>query len=963
MLRPRRLPPGRLLPSSPPLQVRSFFLPRRPLSSTNPSPYSSTSPFSRTLSIRPISFGQFGRLLGRSLRVPITGAAIGGGAFTAASYKLESFRNSTNDLLTTIGDQVSSTTSSFFNSASSTFNSASDVASDTFSTLQAKLNQAKEGLSDASTDVQAPEWIRSSWKWFKEGSVGGEEEVVVDEGGGEQSSSSEGGGGGGVPPPAPTIAALAALTATSKTQVVQEEDEDDSNLMQLTKKLIEIRQVLLSIDQSDSLKLPSIVVVGSQSSGKSSVLEAIVGHEFLPKGDNMVTRRPIELTLIHTPPTPSNPHPVEYGDFPSLSLTHLTDFSAIQKTLTDLNLSVPASEAVSNDPIDLRIYSPNVPDLTLVDLPGYIQIASMDQPPELQTKIAALCERYIQEPNIILAVCAADVDLANSPALKASREVDPLGLRTIGVVTKMDLVAPALGAQILKGNRYPLHLGYIGVVCKQPKKLLGLGGTVDDVTGAVLKREAGFFGGENAKVFRKPGEGLLVGTDTLRKRLMGVLETSMANSLHGITNAVQLELEAASYQFKVQYNDRRVSPDSYVAETLDTLKARFRDFSTQFSKPRIRTILKSKLDDKLLNILEQLYWADPRTSTDLTLSHASSNPGSDDLDPLWEHKLETAKSLLTKSGVGRDSTNLVADGLRQLIDTIAEGEPFSFHPDAAEQIIQFSHSILRERVPVTSDQVENCIKPFKYEVEVEDREWEVGRARAEELLERECGLMEGKLGEIRKRVGGRRTLDGLVRYVGEVETMKREILKRKLERARNGEEEVEEVVPPMDAYKYNAAHLAEARHAMIFQDRLAIIKLRRQALRSKRCKSGPDEKAFCPEAFLNVVADKLAYTSVMFINVELLDPFFYTFLSGIDSGLRPDLLKNTTFARENPTIRAHLDLQERKDKLEKVMASLQSLINLRQDSQQPSIDHRRGGFGSRGGGGGSGKGGVFGSFF
>lgn len=266
----------------------------------------------------------------------------------------------------------------------------------------------------------------------------------------------------------------------------------------------------------------------------------------------MVTRRPIELTLIHTPPTPSNPHPVEYGDFPSLSLTHLTDFSAIQKTLTDLNLSVPASEAVSNDPIDLRIYSPNVPDLTLVDLPGYIQIASMDQPPELQTKIAALCERYIQEPNIILAVCAADVDLANSPALKASREVDPLGLRTIGVVTKMDLVAPALGAQILKGNRYPLHLGYIGVVCKQPKKLLGLGGTVDDVTGAVLKREAGFFGGENAKVFRKPGEGLLVGTDTLRKRLMGVLETSMANSLHGITNAVQLELEAASYQFKVR---------------------------------------------------------------------------------------------------------------------------------------------------------------------------------------------------------------------------------------------------------------------------------------------------------------------------------------------------------------------------------------------------------------------------
>ena len=58
---------------------------------------------------------------------------------------------------------------------------------------------------------------------------------------------------------------------------------DEHQLLQLTRKLIEIRSVLLSVDQSDALKLPSIVVIGSQSSGKSSVLEAIVGHEFLPK--------------------------------------------------------------------------------------------------------------------------------------------------------------------------------------------------------------------------------------------------------------------------------------------------------------------------------------------------------------------------------------------------------------------------------------------------------------------------------------------------------------------------------------------------------------------------------------------------------------------------------------------------------------------------------------------------------
>ncbi|KAG8213237.1 P-loop containing nucleoside triphosphate hydrolase protein [Butyriboletus roseoflavus] len=267
-----------------------------------------------------------------------------------------------------------------------------------------------------------------------------------------------------MPPSPPSSPATLSAPSDSTKASDNRLDSRQNGLMHLTKKLIEIRTMLLSIDQSDSLKLPSIVVIGSQSSGKSSVLEAVVGHEFLPKGNNMVTRRPIELTLIHTPPIANGDTPEEYGEFPALGLGKITNFAHIQQTLTDLNLAVPASEAVSNEPIDLRIYSPHVPDLTLIDLPGYIQIASMDQPDSLKEKIASLCEKYIREPNIVLAVCAADVDLANSPALRASRKLDPLGLRTIGVVTKMDLVPPEQGVSILQGNRYPLHLGYVGVV-------------------------------------------------------------------------------------------------------------------------------------------------------------------------------------------------------------------------------------------------------------------------------------------------------------------------------------------------------------------------------------------------------------------------------------------------------------------------------------------------------------------
>jgi hypothetical protein len=111
-----------------------------------------------------------------------------------------------------------------------------------------------------------------------------------------------------------------------------------------------------------------------------------------------------------------------------------------------------------------------------------------------------------------------------------------------------------------------------------------------------------------------------------------------------------------------------------------------------------------------------------------------------------------------------------------------------------------------------------------------------------------------------------------------------------------------------------------ARHAALYTDRLGVLKFRIAALKSKRCKAGPESDLLCPEAFLNVVADKLAHTSTMFINIELLDQFFYQFPREIDSRLLYDLDRNeiVEFAKENPEIRRHLDLQDRKDKLEEV---------------------------------------------
>src|ERR1700730_11900818 len=110
----------------------------------------------------------------------------------------------------------------------------------------------------------------------------------------------------------------------------------------------------------------------------------------------MVTRRPIELTLVHTPHSDE-----EYGEFPQLELGKVHDFKQIQKTLTDLNMAVSDAECVSAKPIELRIYSASIPDLTLIDLPGYIQISNRNQPETLKLKIEELCDKYIREPNII----------------------------------------------------------------------------------------------------------------------------------------------------------------------------------------------------------------------------------------------------------------------------------------------------------------------------------------------------------------------------------------------------------------------------------------------------------------------------------------------------------------------------------------------------------------------------------
>ncbi|KAK7440386.1 Dynamin-related GTPase protein [Stygiomarasmius scandens] len=239
----------------------------------------------------------------------------------------------------------------------------------------------------------------------------------------------------------------------------------DSDLIKLVNKLQDTFNNL-----GGELDMPQLVVVGSQSAGKSSVLETIVGKDFLPRGQGIVTRRPLVLQLIHTP-IPSEPSPnalpyTEWGQFLHLD-KRFTDFAEIRKEIEQETFRVAGqNKGISKLPISLRIFSPNVLDLTLVDLPGLTKIPVGDQPSDIERQIRNLVIDYISKPNsVILAVSPANVDLANSESLKLARSVDPQGRRTIGVLTKLDLMDAGTNAfDILTGRVYPLKLGFIGIV-------------------------------------------------------------------------------------------------------------------------------------------------------------------------------------------------------------------------------------------------------------------------------------------------------------------------------------------------------------------------------------------------------------------------------------------------------------------------------------------------------------------
>nr|XP_033500864.1 dynamin-3 isoform X3 [Epinephelus lanceolatus] len=327
-----------------------------------------------------------------------------------------------------------------------------------------------------------------------------------------------------------------------------------------------LQDAFSSIGQSCNLDLPQIAVVGGQSAGKSSVLENFVGRDFLPRGSGIVTRRPLILQLVN--------NKAEYAEFLHCKGKKFVDFEEVRAEIeSETDRITGSNKGISPIPINLRVYSPHVLNLTLIDLPGMTKVAVGDQPVDIEHQIRDMLLQFItKESCLILAVTPANTDLANSDALKIAKEVDPQGLRTIGVITKLDLMDEGTDAKdILENKLLPLRRGYIGVVNRSQKDIDGK----KDIR-AALAAERKFFLSHPA--YRHIAERM--GTPHLQKTLNQQLTNHIRDTLPGLRSKLQSQLLSLEKEVEEYKNFR---PDDPTRKTKALLQM-VQQFGVDFEK-------------------------------------------------------------------------------------------------------------------------------------------------------------------------------------------------------------------------------------------------------------------------------------------------------------------------------------------------------------------------------------------
>jgi len=256
-------------------------------------------------------------------------------------------------------------------------------------------------------------------------------------------------------------------------------DNVDATILS-NKEILKIASILNSnyID-NNLVDLPKLVVVGTQSSGKSSLLNSLIGLDILPVGKSMTTRTPLHLELIQS----TMECRVEFGNYSNYQwqiekkiVIHYPILTQEQRDSIrneiEIQTVVKAGNSlnISSNPIYLKIYANGIPNLNLIDLPGLTSVAITDrgQPRDIKEQIIKLVCSYIEPKNtMILAVIAARPDIEADMAMEIVKNADPKGEKTIGVLTKLDLMNEDADIGIYLENNLSndlkLKYGYFGV--------------------------------------------------------------------------------------------------------------------------------------------------------------------------------------------------------------------------------------------------------------------------------------------------------------------------------------------------------------------------------------------------------------------------------------------------------------------------------------------------------------------
>ncbi|GMI84970.1 Dynamin related protein 4C [Hibiscus trionum] len=286
-----------------------------------------------------------------------------------------------------------------------------------------------------------------------------------------------------------------------------------------------IDRLRLLMVMKEGIQLPTIVVVGDQSSGKSSVLESLAGVN-LPRSQGICTRVPLIIRLQnHASPRPEVY--LEYnGNIVPVEESHIA---------TAINIATDEvagqGKNISNTPVTLVVKKDGVPDLTMVDLPGITRVPVHGQPENIYEQIRDIIMHYITpKENIILNVLSATVDFSTCESIRMSQQVDRTGERTLAVVTKADRAPEGLLDKVTADD---VNIG-LGYVCVRNR--IG-----DESQEEARKEEAKLF---ETNALLSSIDKSMVGVPVLAQRLVQIQANIIAKCLPDIVKNISAKLDA-----------------------------------------------------------------------------------------------------------------------------------------------------------------------------------------------------------------------------------------------------------------------------------------------------------------------------------------------------------------------------------------------------------------------------------